>query len=148
MSKLLLLITINLSIMGIFSGCEERSKTDAVKIHWDRDMCERCVMVISDRKNTTQVRNPKTGKSYLFDDIGCTLLWFKNKKIEWKEEAIIWITDIDTGKWIDARKAFYDADNVTPMGYGFSAHKEKSAIKKGKEVLDFKVISQRILAKG
>ncbi len=147
MTKLLLFIFYAL-IFILFSGCEERSKTDVAEVHWDRDMCARCVMVVSDRHNTTQVRNPKTGKKYMFDDIGCTILWFKNEKIAWKDQAIIWITDANTGEWIDARKAFYDTENVTPMAYGFSAHKDKNAIKEGQEIIDFEELSRRVIKIG
>jgi len=148
MTKPLLLLTIYFSLFSMFTGCEERSKTDVAKVHWDRDMCARCVMVVSDRKNTTQVRNPKNGRTYMFDDIGCTILWFKEQNISWKEHAIIWITDSQSGEWIDARTAFYDTENVTPMAYGFSAHKTKETIKEGQEIVDFKELSNRVIKIG
>ena len=130
------------------TGCEERSKTDVAEVHWDRDMCARCVMVVSDRQNTVQVRNPSTGQTFMFDDLGCTILWFKENNTTWKDQAIIWITDVKTGKWIDARKAFYDSENITPMAYGFSAHKTKESIKKGKEIIDFDELSRRVIKIG
>ena len=148
MIKFLLLFTIHFSLFISISGCKERSKTDVAKVHWDRDMCARCVMVVSDRQNTTQVRDPKTGKKYMFDDIGCTILWFQDEKIEWKDQAIIWITDISTSKWINARTAFYNTENITPMAYGFSAHKTKETIKKGQEIIDFKELSRRVIKIG
>ena len=129
-------------------GCEERSKTDVAKVHWDRDMCARCVMVVSDRQNTAQVRDPKTGKKYMFDDIGCTILWFKDENITWRDQAIIWITDLSTGEWIDARTAFYDTENITPMAYGFSAHKTKKTIKEGQEIIDFAEVTRRVIKIG
>ena len=129
-------------------GCEKKSTTDVAEVHWDRDMCARCVMVVSDRQNTTQVRNPKTGKTYMFDDIGCVILWFKDQKIAWKDNAVIWITDVSTGAWIDARKALYDTENITPMAYGFSAHKDKSSIKEGQEIIDFEELSRRVIKIG
>jgi len=133
----------------LFSGCgEERSKTDRTKVHWDRDMCARCVMVVSDRKNTAQVRDPSNGKKYVFDDIGCTILWFKEENIPWKDKAVIWITDISTGDWINAREAFYDTENITPMAYGFSAHKTKDTIKKGQEIIDFNEVEKRVIKIG
>ena len=137
-SSLLLLII-------LFSGCEKKVKNGVAKVHWDRDMCARCVMVVSDRHNTAQVRNPKTGKIYMFDDIGCTILWFEEEKIQWKDKAIIWITDVNTGKWIDARTAFYDTENITPMAYGFSAHKTKDTIKQNQEIIDFAEVSKRVI---
>ena len=137
-----------LLLMILVGGCKERSKTDVAEVHWDRDMCARCVMVVSDRHNTTQVRDPKTGKKYMFDDIGCAILWFKDENISWKEQAIIWITDANSGEWIDARKAFYDTENVTPMAYGFAAHKSKEHIKAGQEVIDFDELSRRVIKIG
>lgn len=131
-----------------FSACEKKSSTAVQEVHWDRDMCARCVMVVSDRHNTTQVINPDTGKKYMFDDIGCMVLWFKDNNIEWKDKAVIWITDVVTGKWIDARKAFYDTENVTPMAYGFCAHKSKDTIKKGQEIIDFDEVVKRVIKIG
>jgi nitrous oxide reductase accessory protein NosL len=142
MIKILLLA---LAIATVQTGCKERSKTDVAEVHWDRDMCARCVMVVSDRQNTVQVRDPKNGKSYMFDDIGCMVLWFKENHISWEKDAIIWITDVDTGEWIDAKKAFYSTINITPMAYGFSAHKREKSIKKDEEIIKFNEVRERIL---
>jgi len=131
-----------------FSGCEKKSITAVAEVHWDRDMCARCVMVVSDRQNTVQVRHPDTGKSYMFDDLGCAVLWFEEEKIPWKDKAVIWINDNQTGKWINARTAHYDSGNITPMDYGFTAHKDKASIKAGKEVITFDEVVKRILKMG
>lgn len=145
--KYIKFLVIGLLAFG-FSACEEKSKTDVAKVHWDRDMCARCVMVVSDRQNTTQVRDPQTGKKYMFDDIGCAILWFKEDSIEWKENAIIWITDVNSGEWINARTAFYDTENITPMAYGFSAHKTKDTIKGEQEIVDYNEVVKRVLIIG
>ena len=148
MLKIIFIFISFITFSLFFTGCEEKSKNNIAKVHWDRDMCTRCVMVVSDRQNTTQVRDPQTGKKYMFDDIGCTILWFKDEKIKWKDKAVIWITDINTGKWIDARTAFYDTENITPMAYGFSAHKTKDTIKKGQEIIDFNEVAKRVIKIG
>ena len=148
MTKFFPLFILFFSLLIALTGCKERSKTDVAKVHWDRDMCSRCIMVVSDRKNTTQVRDPKTGKKYMFDDIGCAILWFKEDKITWKDKAVIWITDLSTGEWINARTAFYDTENITPMAYGFSAHKTKITIKKGQEIIDFEELTKRVIKIG
>jgi len=140
----LLLLTITLATLQ--TGCEERSKTDVAKVHWDRDMCARCVMVVSDRQNSVQVREPKTGKSYMFDDLGCMVLWFKENNIKWQNQAVIWVTDVKTGEWIDAKKAFYDSQNITPMAYGFSAHKKEDLVQ-GKEMINFEEVAKMVLNK-
>ncbi len=137
------------SLFFIFiAGCQEKSKTAVEKVHWDRDMCARCVMVVSDRHNTTQVRNPENGKTYMFDDIGCMVLWFRDHKQPWQNKAKIWITDAKTAKWIDARVAFYDTENITPMAYGFAAHAKKEDIAKGQEIIDFDEVVRRVLKIG
>ncbi len=125
-----------LMIIFIFGGCEKRDKTAPVPIHWDRDSCERCDMAISERKYAVEVVNPKTGKHHLFDDIGCAVLWMDENKIPWKKDAIIWITDAKTGKWINAKKAEYTDDRITPMAYGIAAF-TKETLPKGEKPLTF-----------
>ena len=112
-------------------------------MHWDRDMCARCVMVISDRKNSVQLRDAKN-KVHKFDDIGCMALWLKEEKIELKDSAKIWITDLQTGEWIDARTAFYTAGNITPMSFGYSAYKSKESIKDGTAILTYDEVMRSI----
>jgi len=136
------------SLAFVFIACEKKVETGVAKVHWDRDMCVRCVMVVSDRKNTVQIRNPDTQKTYMFDDIGCMVLWFEEESIEWKDRATIWITDVNTGKFIDARTAFYDTNNITPMAYGFSAHKSKETIKEGEEIILFDEVVKRVIKIG
>lgn len=139
---------INLSLYALlifmFLGCENRVEQGASKVHWDRDMCARCVMVISDRKNTVQLQDPATKKVYKFDDIGCMAIWFIDENINFNEGSDIWITDADTGEWIDARKAFYTTGNLTPMAFGFSAYKSKVSIRNSEEVIDYKEVLKRV----
>lgn len=131
-----------------FLACEKKDTSAVSKVHWDRDMCARCVMVVSDRHNTTQARDPKSGKKYMFDDIGCMALWFEEEQIEWKDNAIVWITDVNTGEWINAKTAFYDTENITPMAYGFSAHKTKATIKEDQEIIDYNEVLKRVIKIG
>ncbi len=130
------------------TSCEKEISDKPNKIYWDRDMCDRCKMVISERNHAVQVITQKNGKVYKFDDIGCVPLWFKEENIQWKDRAKIWITDIKTSRWIDARTAFYDTINITPMAYGFGAHEKKENIQAGLEIIDFKELSKRALKIG
>jgi hypothetical protein len=134
-----------LSVLFVFTlvGCNDK-KSDDLTVHWDRDMCSRCVMVISDRHNTVQVISADKRKN-VFDDIGCMVIWSQKNPISAQDK--IWVNDVVTKEWINARDAFYDAGNITPMGYGFSAHKLKSDIKEGKEVLDYNEVVKRISQK-
>ena len=136
---------LSLLLVSTFTGCEKKQiTTEMHEVHWDRDMCERCKMVTSDRHHSVQIINPKTGKAYMFDDIGCMFLWFDEEKITWKDQAKVWITDVDTAKWIDAREAFYSFGNVTPMAYGFAAHSKKENIKKDEEVIMYDALPKLV----
>ena len=141
-------VLISLFIIFLFLGCEKKIVTDLHEVHWDRDMCKRCVMVVSDRKHAAQVINPATGRSYMFDDIGCWILWVQEEKIKWEDTAVIWITDGNTGEWINARIAFYDTQNITPMAYGFKAYQNIEDIKTGEEVVMYDEVRRRIIKIG
>lgn len=145
MYKKLIKASLILSTALIFTACEKKITTEVHEIHWDRDKCARCVMVVSDRNQTVQMINPKTGKTHIFDDIGCALEWTKDENITWLSDAVIWINDIGTAKWIDARTAYYDTKNITPMAYGYGAHEIKDSIDKNSEIIDFEEVKRRVL---
>ncbi|MCF6309585.1 MAG: nitrous oxide reductase accessory protein NosL [Sulfurimonas sp.] len=133
-----------LSCVIMFLGCQKKVEQGISEIHWDRDMCDRCVMVISDRKHTVQLKDPATKKVYKFDDIGCMAIWFMDEQIAFKESVAIWVTDAQTGEWCDARKAFYTTGNLTPMAYGFSAYKAKGSIENAQEIISYDEVLKRI----
>ncbi len=124
-----------------FISCSDK-KDD---IHWDRDMCERCKMVVSDRKNTVKMELLHFSKYLVFDDIGCFILWEKdNTHVEAKS---VLINDSKTGKWIDMKKALYTSGNITPMDYGFWAY-EKGTEPKDKKVFSYDEVKKLIIKKG
>lgn len=137
-----------LSLLLLLSSCEKKISHEHEEMHWDRDMCDRCRMVVSERNHAAQVVNPETGQSFKFDDIGCVVLWFKEENITWKDKAKIWITDVKTSKWIDARISYYDNLHITPMAYGFSANEKKESIKEGSEIIDFNEMVKRVEKRG
>jgi len=136
------------------TGCSKRDSDHGPgKMHWDRDTCTRCNMIISDRRFAAQIRggamDGKTGvakrKIYKFDDIGCALFWLQEQKIPWADSADteIWVTDAQTGEWLDARTAHYLAGKTTPMLYGYGALRAPAA-----GSVDFQTMKTAILAKG
>jgi len=131
-------------LISIFFGaCQKKDSSLPQKVHWDRDMCERCKMVLSDRDFATEIINPKTHKVYYFDDIGCAVLWLKEGKIPWAKSAKIWVKDGKTKKWIDARKAKYVDDAITPMAYGFKAY-EAQNFPKNKKMINFDQMIKKV----
>jgi len=136
-------LLLSMVVLGLLSGCEKKPVGAVHEMHWDRDMCERCNMAVSERKFAVQIIDPTTGKANKFDEIGCAVLWMDEEKIPWKDKAIIWVTDAKTGKWIDAKKARYTDGAITPMAFGFAAYTQET-LPKQKRVYDFATISQKI----
>lgn len=116
------------SAMLLFlAACSGDPGTGPQEVRWDRYTCERCRMVLSDRKHSAQVRfREPTGKSRVrfFDDIGCAILWLEDKPFRDAHDTEIWVTDWRSGEWIDARSAHYLKGQVTPMEYGLGAQSD------------------------
>lgn len=114
-------------------------------VKWDRDACERCRMVLSDRKHSAQIRyfpaDKKRSKLLKFDDIGCALIWLEDKP--WKDDpkTQLWVADRNGGGWLNARDAIYIKGDVTPMEYGLGA--QEAAVEGG---LDFAQAKAHIFA--
>lgn len=121
------------------------SKKD--EIHWDRDMCQRCKMVVSDRKNAIKLNLLNTNKYHVFDDIGCFIIWESKGIHPMIKVKNILINDSQTGEWIDMKKALYTKGNLTPMGYGFWAYKNGTQ-PKDKQILSYEDVKKLILSKG
>ena len=135
------LLVLLFSIALSFGGCEKKG-VEIAKIHWDRDMCERCKMAISDRKFAAEAIDIKTKRVYKFDDIGCAILWLNEQNIPLKRVKL-YVTDAKEGRWIDAKEAVYVDDLITPMAYGFGAY-TKSDTPKNKTLYHFDYVKKRV----
>ena len=114
----------------LLAGCSGDPGTGAVEVKWDRDVCARCNMVLSDRKHAAQVRYSPAGQRSqvrLFDDLGCAVLWLDRQTWGGDPGVEIWVNDHRSGAWIDARSARYLPGQITPMEYGLGAHAELDA---------------------
>jgi hypothetical protein len=116
-----------LALLVLLSGCVGDIEGPQ-QPKWDRDACERCRMVLSDRPFAAQVHYLPQGKKRLqiawFDDIGCATLWLEDKP--WKDapETRIWVAHHRTQEWIDARTAWYVPMDMSPMAYMLGAQSE------------------------
>ena len=120
--KILLLI----GLMFSFSGCEKAQESGAHDVHFDRDVCVECNMVISDRAYAAQLVDTRHNKAYMFDDIGCLVLWMDANPQEWFDTAAIYVADTETSAFIDAKRAYWTLGNTTPMDFGLSATEVKT----------------------
>lgn len=108
----------------LLGACSHEPDTGPVAVHWDRDTCHRCRMVLSDHNHAAEVRGAPAGQptvAYKFDDIGCAVVWLEQQP--WKDDprTEIWVADRSSGAWLDARGATYVTGDLTPMGYGLGA---------------------------
>ena len=114
-------------LLLLLGGCSGEPDTGPAKIRWDREVCARCVMAVSDPRYAAQIRGgPGSEKTrvYKFDDIGCAVIWLDEQP--WKNDprTEIWVADFRNQKWIDATKAWYISGKKTPMDYGLGAQNE------------------------
>jgi len=115
------------------------------EVHWGRDTCAHCGMVISDRRFAAQIRGGPQGAAQLFDDIGCAVSWLGAQP--WGREAAVrvWVAALGSGgesaRWLDARRAHYTSGPQSPMGYNFGA---QDAAAPGS--LDYAALQERLLA--
>jgi len=56
---------------------------------------------------------------YSFDDMGCLILWAKDKNINIDNVQVF---ANDTGRYTEANNAYFTINEKTPMNYGFSAY--------------------------
>lgn len=111
-------------LAAALSACAKSAWPEGMaEIHWDRDTCTRCRMVISDRRFAAEVRGGPKDEVFKFDDIGCVTFWLKDQP--WATDARIWVADAgspsDKVTWLDARKAHYVGGKSSPMAYNYAA---------------------------
>ena len=107
-------------------ACGQGSATGPDEIHWDRQTCEHCQTVISDRRYAAQLRMPGAKTTNAFDDLGCALLWLDEQGLLAGDDSDVevWVRDPAGEEWIDGRKAAFGEGFATPMAYGFAPAEE------------------------
>lgn len=102
------------------SGCWD-DDTGPTRLLYDRDTCDLCRMMISDRRFAAQLRDPQ-GQPHRFDDIGCALNWLHLQSYATNPAVPIWVNDYQTPEtWLVARDAQFLRGFLSPMNYGFAA---------------------------
>ncbi len=136
-----LLLAGSLPLLSL-GGCSGEPETGPVEVRFDRDICTRCRMVLSDPRFAAEVRwfpEGKRSRVARFDDIGCAILWLEQQPFAEDPRVEIWVTDHRNRQWIDARKAWYVPLNSSPMEYGLGAQSDPA-----ESALDFRQASARI----
>lgn len=130
-------------LLGLLTACHQEPTTGAAEVKWDRDTCARCSMALSDRRFAAQVRGGPKQRVFKFDDIGCAVFWLKDQPWAGDASTEIWVRDLRSEMWLEARSAYYVANKSTPMGYGYGAVVAQEA-----GAVNFEEARKRILAQG
>ncbi len=138
--KFLKLSIVFVLLLSVITSCSERNDEQLpVDFVWDRVVCERCKMALSDHRYSVQVIDDK-GEAHFFDDIGCSILWLKGQA--WKDKSRTWVNDVKTTDWIEAKKAnWIFGDSNTPMGFGFAA-----TLSPVTDVLAFETVKNQVVS--
>jgi nitrous oxide reductase accessory protein NosL len=131
-----------LVLLLALAACSRDPGQGPVPVTFDRDACERCRMMISDRHYAAEVRLEPGRTVYKFDDLGCALIWAEQQPGGIAAAAEIWVTDHRDGRWLDARTAHYVTGKTTPMDYGLAAQPEPAP-----GSLDFAAAARQVLEK-
>lgn len=102
-------------------GCS--SDGNAVSETEKKHVCPKCNMQLPE-SNLHTAKMRLNSKEILFDDIGCLVLWAKEKSVEINEVKVELFTN-DTHRYIDSSSAFFSVHEKTPMNYGFSAYEKE-----------------------
>ena len=133
-----------LSTVTLF-GCGPKINLEPENPTWDRTVCERCRMMVTDRQYSAQVVNPKNGKHFYFDDFGCAVNWLEEAKPEWAGEAIIYVTSAKDGTWLDVKKAVIAKPFITPMSYGYGVVAKADQVPEGKTVVTWEAAREDLM---
>lgn len=104
-------------------ACGAQPETGPIEVHWNRDVCERCDMALGDPRYGAQLRDTE-GKTHLFDDLGCALLWADERLGTDALPEQLWVRESSGEGWIDGTRARYRPGEQTPMDFGFGAVSE------------------------
>jgi hypothetical protein len=123
----------------LFLGCEDSAQNKSATIDPKGKICPQCNMPLS-ASSHEHVSYAKEGSDVVyFDDPGCMILWMEEQNKPMNDLSLF-IYSNDTFTYIDAKKAFYTQDDITPMNYGFAAY-----MKKGESMVTFKQMRLKML---
>jgi copper chaperone NosL len=88
--------------------------TGPVPVAFDREVCRRCRMLISEPGFAAQLRTAD-GTVHSFDDPGCLLLWRHEHPVRVTE---LYFHHLEDERWVSGDAAVFVRVAATPMAYG------------------------------
>jgi copper chaperone NosL len=110
-----------LVLLGL-AACKDKIDTGPHVVHYGEDVCERCRMIISDKRFAAQYITT-SGEARKFDDIGCMTDDLKEAGERGESPLAAYVADYGTGEWLEAGKAYFlrNGELKSPMGYNIAA---------------------------
>lgn len=118
----------------LVAGCNRQTAIVPPKIHYGRETCADCGMIINDAHYAAAIAfraEPDAPvQTAVFDDVGCLLSWRQHHASA--PVAATWVKDVNTAAWLNAAEAVYlKSDQLsTPMGSGVAAGTTESDFSK------------------
>jgi len=114
-------------ILLILASCDSDKVIKPVDIHYGQDICERCKMIISEERFSSQLIL-QNGEVYNFDDIGGMITYMSENKINPEKEKM-YVKDFVTKRWLNSNEAvFVSLESInTPMNFGLIAVSDNEA---------------------
>jgi copper chaperone NosL len=125
MRNLILVYIIGILILS----CSTKPDFKPRAIDHDHDLCAKCLMKIGEDNYVVQTMN-KYGDVKFFDDFGCFVKYTQGvlwERFSQGEKPNTWITDAETGEWLEIENAFFRYGDKSPMNFGFGALKQENA---------------------
>lgn len=89
-----------------------------VEVDWDREVCARCRMHVSERAFAAQLQT-EDGQVLVFDDPGCAFLYLEESP-EVRVHAL-YFQHVEEDRWIPQEEVAFVPVEHSPMGYGLGA---------------------------
>lgn len=89
-----------------------------VGVDWDREVCARCRMHVSEPAFAAQLHT-EDGRVLVFDDPGCAFLYL-DESPEVRVHAL-YFHHLEEDRWIPREEVAFVPVEHSPMGYGFGA---------------------------
>jgi copper chaperone NosL len=124
------------------------SQGKPVEIMTEADECRTCTMAITDVPLSAEVilKDRTVSK---FDDIGCMVTYWKQKRLRDDQVQGAWVHDLATRKWLPVEKAtFAKSTYPTPMRSGIVAFAGPEGVKKLDPKYKATIVTWSSLVKG
>jgi hypothetical protein len=137
MRKLLLFLAMAavVTLLALLVLRAQQPPTGPRQVHYDREACAHCHMLISDPRFAAQAIDTD-GEVHVFDDPGCMLSFFRQRQVR-----ASWVSV--EGAWTPLVEASFIEVRESPMGFGLAAAPAGTQGALSPEAVDLRIAGAR-----